>query len=703
MAPLKRLIREVHRRSLWQVVGIYLAGSWVAMQVVREVTLTLGLPDWFPPFAFALLVIGFPIVVATAFVQEGGPDPGGGDQHLFDGAGHEIQRRQSATEGKGPVRSLLTWRNAVTTGVLGFALWGVVAAGWVLLDGTLGQGASGPDSPADETKAALAVLPFDNMSRAEEDLYFTDGMHEEILTQLARIGDLKVISRTSVMEYRETNKNVREIADELGVGYVLEGGVRRSADRVRITAQLIDAKADEHLWAESFDRTLDDVFAIQTEVARRIASSLDARLSVQVESRLAARPTGSLEAYDHYLRGRAFETRSSRDLDLLPALRAYERAVEIDPDFALAHARVGIVHLLLYWYEWDPTDERQSKARAAIDRALDLDPDLPEAHMALGQYFYQGLYNTERGPRYQRALEELEWAEQGGVGDPSWLHLVRAAIHRRQGNFQASVDDFRVALELDPRSATVALNLALTYMPLHEWELAERYVDRAMVLAPHWGALHADKAWIQIFRSGDVAAARRILRESEGRVSEDELPSILGERCQIEWLGRNPEEALKLAERIDGPWAGPMPTGLLLGESLYQMGDVERARVHFDAARRALEARGRRFPREPADRWLAWIHARLGDHEEAVRRADEVVGALGPEIDAHSGDHNLWIQAAVYAMVGRKDEAMDRLERLLSIPSEYRRPFLRLHPVLDPLRDHPRFQELLQEGDASGT
>lgn len=699
MPRLKELIREVHRRSLWQVLALYGGASWIVFEIVQTLTEGLALPGWFPAFAFVLLLLGLPIVLATAFVQERRPEaPEPGSPAESTGRGRAAGEEGTAGTRGGGLRRLLTWRNALLGGMAAFALWGVVAAGWLLLGGT-GTGGSADEavaaagvSPADPARASLAVLPFANMSAEEEDRYFTDGIHDEILAQLSKIGDLKVISRTSVMEYRDTEKNVREIADELGVGYVLEGGVRRFADRVRITAQLIDAAEDEHLWAETYERSRDDLFAIQADVARRIAASLEARLSPEEERRLEDRPTGSLEAYDHYLRGRVLETRSAREPDLRSALEAYGRAVEIDPAFALAHARMGTVHLLLYWYGIDRTAEQRDRAREAIDRALELDPDLPEARMALGQYYYHG----ER--RYEEALEELERAE-GGVGNPAYLHLIRGAVERRRGDFEAAVRSFARSLELDPRSAVNAFNLSLTYMSLRRWEEAERSADRALTLSPGWAAPSVAKAWLRIYGDGDVEGARAVLERAEGRVGDDELPLLRAERFWVELMGRDPEAALRQAERISEPWVGlqfgAVPRSFYLAEAHHLLGDMERARVHFDSARAALERRAESHPDEIGAGWLAWIEARLGNEEEAVRLAEEAVARLPLSRDALDGDTYLWNQAAVYAMVGRSQEAIEVLERILSVPSQYSRAFFRLHPVLDPLRDEPAFRELV--------
>ena len=301
MSRLKELIGEIHRRSLWQVLAIYVVASWVVFEVVQTVTEGLGLPQWFPSFAALLLLIGLPIVLATAFVQEGGPPLGRTDPTLLPGA--EVEPEAAPRRAPG-ARRLLTWRNAIMGGALAFGLWGVVATGWLFF-GDRGDQESAEAAGVVERKS-VAVLPFINLSADPANEYFSDGITDDIITHLSKLAELKVISRTSVMRYKETDKSLSQIAGELGVATILEGGVQRVGDRVRINAQLINAATDEHLWAEQYNRRLTDVFEIQTDVALQIAGALQARLSPEERGRVERRPTENLPAYNLYLQGRYF-------------------------------------------------------------------------------------------------------------------------------------------------------------------------------------------------------------------------------------------------------------------------------------------------------------------------------------------------------------------------------------------------------------
>ena len=321
MERLRQLIHEIHRRSLWQVLGIYALASWAVLQVVDTLGGALNLPDWFPSFALALLIIGLPVVLATAFVQEGM-------------SGREVSDADLAAP-VAPTAGLFTWRNALGGGVLAFALLGFVGTGWILFGGGLGGGSDTGELPQ---QATIAVLPFQNNSPDAENAYFADGVHEDILTQLSKIGALTVISRTSVMRYRDApESNLRQIGEELGATAILEGSVRRAGNRILVTAQLIDVATDAHLWAENYERELNDIFAVQRGIAERVAEALQATLTPQEVSRIARAPTENLDAYDFYLRAREADRRLTEEGNE-EAIRLHNLALELDPEYALAWA-----------------------------------------------------------------------------------------------------------------------------------------------------------------------------------------------------------------------------------------------------------------------------------------------------------------------------------------------------------------------------
>ena len=454
---MNNLIHEIHRRSLWQVVGIYLVGAWIGYEVVQGLTEGLGLPEWFPAMAVVLFVIGLPIVVATAFVQEGIP---GSDRPPAE-----------ARPGPGPHRhdpdrqSLFTWRNALFGGVAAFALWGVVAAGWILLGpGRSGAEAGtsialvGPGGPASEQpdSRSIAVLPFSTVASDEQSRAFVAGIHDDLLTQLSKIDALTVISRTSVMKYADTRQTIPEIAKELGVSTILEGGVQRSADRIRVNVQLIEADTDRHLWAETYDDVLsvENVFAIQSDMAREIAGALEATLAPGVGARIDAPGTANLEAYDLYAKGiYAFETRRSSREGIEQAAAYYRQALAIDSTFAAAWARLGYTYVDMWTDGYLTPSEARDRIAEYAARALALDPSLAEGYMLRGVVSYLDLDFEATEADYKRAIE---------------LEPGLSEAHRRYGSLLGTlgrkteaIASYRRAVQLDPLSIRNRMNLAV--------------------------------------------------------------------------------------------------------------------------------------------------------------------------------------------------------------------------------------------------
>lgn len=464
MSGLKRLIHEVHRRSLWQVLGIYLLGSWIALQVVDVLANNFGLPQWFPPLALALLVIGLPIVLATAFVQEGTAARAAAERGAEAGA---VSPTAPAAGG----RVLLTGRRGVLGVLVAFALWGVVATGWLLFGGGPGGG------PAE---ASVAVLPFVNRSSEEDSQFFTDGMHEDILTQLGKIGSLKVISRTSVMRYRETDKSVPEIAAELGVATVLEGGVERAGQRVRISVQLIDARSDRHLWAESYDKelTAENIFAIRSDVARQIASALQATLAPEVRAGIERRPTESLEAFDLYTRGRyLLDARAFEREAIESALQFFQNAIATDPAYARAYVGLADSYLQLGVLAVLPAAEALPQAQAALARALELDETLAEAYVSRGRLLARQL-------RFDEALGELQRAIAFNPGSAA-AHESAAVVLLNFERHDEAVREARRAVELDPVSISARSALARSLLFARDYEGCVEESRRILGLQPN--------------------------------------------------------------------------------------------------------------------------------------------------------------------------------------------------------------------------
>ncbi len=496
MSRFKRLIVEIHRRSLWQVLLVYCGGALVAYQAVQALTEGLELPGWFPAFAILLFIVGLPIVVATALVHEQAA-PAGDAAEQAGGEADSGRAERAAEPGRRPAgrRRVLTWRNAGLSFLAALALWGVVATGWYWV---AGRPVPGSRDPAETLRKSVAVLPFENLSPDPDNEFFADGIHDEIITHLSKIADLKVISRTSVMGYKDRVESLRAIADELGVTNILEGTVRRADSRVRITTQLIDARADEHLWAEVYDRDLSDVFAVQSDVAQQVATALRARLTPAEARRIGERPTESVEAYDDYLRGRQFWTqRSVAAFD--SAIKYFNRAILLDPDYARAYAGLAETYVLLPEYGGTSVPEILPYARAATDRALALDPDLAEAYVASA--YIKTMFQWDREAAELDYLRAIEL-------DPDYAtaHQWYAELLAQDRRWDEALAEARRAVDLDPLSPAANMSLGSFVAYAGNPEDAIPMVERALDIVPDFVVATYLLASVHVM-NGDLAAA----------------------------------------------------------------------------------------------------------------------------------------------------------------------------------------------------
>jgi serine/threonine-protein kinase len=676
MSRLKRLIVEAHQRSLWQALVIYLGASFAVLEAADLLIERFGLPGWLFQVAFALLVVGLPVVVVASL----------GKEEIY-GADVPEEHAEAAAEEDRRLR-LLTWRTAGLSFMAALALWGVVAAGLLLFGG---YGVLRTDE-----RPSVAVLPLENRSGLEEDVYFTDGIHDEILTQLSKISGLSVRGRTSVMEYRDSPKNLRQIGEELNARYLMEGGVQRAGETVRINVQLIDSEADEHVFVDTYDRELsvENLLAVQREVALRIADALEATLTPAERERIEEMPTENLEAYEFYLQGNVYWWGEPTLRVLESAQQMYERAVEIDPQFALAYARLSGVHSYIYHMGLDRTAERLRQAEDAINRALELRPDLPEAHVALGDYYYRGFRD------YERAVAALDVAEQALPGNVGLLD-TKAAIAKRQGRSEEAISLLREARRLDPRWWVLCWDFAVNLSYLHRYAEAAAYYDTLLALAPDMLVARLWKARLTLYERGETDSLRSALEyllarnyEYRGRVTSD--------RWYVEFFDRNHAAALDVLARAEhGAFdlqESYSPTPLLAGFVHLAVGDPEKAQASFDSARVLLEVEVQEYPEdERRVVALGLAYAGLGRKDEAIRAGLNALDLPYPKTDLIHRAPTVLALVWIHAMLGDRDVAIDQLESYLAIPSRWSAQTELRDPRFDPLRDHPRFQALLEK------
>ncbi|MDH4158374.1 MAG: protein kinase, partial [candidate division Zixibacteria bacterium] len=534
-------------------------------------------------------------------------------------------------------------------------------------------------------KQMLAVLPFENLGPPEHE-YFSDGMTDAITTHLAKFGDLGVISRTSSMLYKNSRKTLRAIGDELGATYVLTGSIywEKTPDtsRVKINAQLVRVADDSYLWADSYERVLGGIFALQSEIAQNVTRALNIAIREDDRLALAAVPTKSLEAYDYYLRGSDYFNRSWDKDDIEMAIRMFERAVAADTTFALAYAMLSRGHESMYWEYFDRADWRRREAWQMANKALGLDPELVEGHLALGYCYYHCSLD------YENALKEFSLALASRPSNAD-LYSAIAAVERRQADLSAAVVNFIKASHLDPRSHLKTFDVGLTYGLMRRFADAEVYIDRTIDLAPTWSLPYLYKAWLHIFDKGDLGAARRVLAEAPPeadmkasryywwlvRIIEPDFQKVLGEITL---------DLDSVSYYLEGARMNRL-LGYTAAEAAYS-----------DSARQILEVRVKQRPddaRFNSELGLAW--AGLRQKEQAVFHAMKGAELLPTSRDAFDALFLIVNLAEVFVIFGEYEAAVEQLEFLLSIPGFVSVPYLKLDPLWIPLREHPRFQQLL--------
>ena len=558
--------------------------------------------------------------------------------------------------------------------------------------------------PARIAEKSIAVLPFENRSEEKENAYFADGIEDEILTRLSNIADLKVISRTSTRQYQSKPANLREIAKQLGVANILEGSVQKVADQVRVNVQLVNAQTDSHLWANTYDRKLTDIFGVESEIAKGIAESLQAKLTSHEEQALAVKPTNNPEAYDAYLRGLSFDARfhfSIGDRDLgLKAVGFYERAVQLDPKFALAWARLSRAHAVLYFRLYDTTAARRDATKNALENAQKLQPNSAETQLALGYYQFRVLRDYGLA---KTTFKELSEMLPGRSEVPYALGLVT----QREGDWDESVARFEQALTLDPRNAEILIDAARNYAMLRQFPAALKLYDRALDIIPNHPYLTETKA--RIYQAqGNLKEAAKMLVEVNAQTPS--ASALVTKITQLR-LERNYTEAVRLlqARQAQFHFASEIEkrlNQLLLAWCQHDAGDAASAKVTAEQARNTLEP----LYKDQQDNSvlaenLALLYAVLGNKESALKLSERAI-MLAPSAKDHTygpnGEENL---ALIQMMVGENSSAISHLTHLLQTPYNswlYGPPaitpaLLRLDPVWDPLRADPAFQKLCEE------
>jgi serine/threonine protein kinase/Flp pilus assembly protein TadD len=553
---------------------------------------------------------------------------------------------------------------------------------------------------------SVAVLPFENLSRDPDNAYFVDGIQDEILTRLAKISALKVISRTSTQHYAAKPGNLAEIARQLGVANILEGTVQRDSGTVRVNVQLIAANSDSHLWADSYDRDIKNIFSVESEVAQSVADALKAKLLPAESVRIASVPTKNPEAYDRFLRAEYFARYISSDTTKDPvdtvrkAKDLYISAVGADPDFALAYAQLSRLLAQAYFVSIDSSQQTIDAARVAAEHALALQPDLPEAHLAMGYVHYWGHRD------YAAALTEFTKA-RASLPNNANVIMAFAYVHRRQGNLLQAISEIEQAVALDPRDPTLPQELGYMLVFLRRYAEAETAFDRALAMAPDNIFAHLQRA-AALQMSGDLDGSSRAL----AAISADYDPQgtvSLG-RFEFALATRQPEAALAAIAKAPALLRNNVdnfltPVMLLRAQALARKGDVVAAHAAFLEAQQALDGLSNEALDQAAGTGSnrAIVYAGLGQNDAALAAGRRATDLLPVSHDVLVGVFYLTRLAKIEAQVGETDAALKHIEQLLTLPAGYEvsTASLRTDPVWDPLRDDPRFQKLIADSEAA--
>jgi len=675
LANRKNFFAELKRRNVYKVAVAYIVAGWALAQGLAQVLPVFSVPNWVIQLVVVLIVLGLPVALGLAWAFELTPEG--------------IKRTETADAMPDATRrKKYVWIYVVVIG-------GLLSIGLFFL----GRYSAAPtqNAVAEASAKSIAVLPFENLSDDKQNTYFADGVQDQILTNLARVSELRVISHTTVRQYKSGEpRNLREIGKQLGVTHILEGSVQRAGDRLRIAAQLIDARTDSQIWAETYDRTAADLFTIQSELAESIVAQLQAKLSPEQKADIEARPTQDLVAFELYLRAKqivdsyliAEDVRAA----LLSALQSLEQAIKRDPDFVSAYCYIARANDLLYFFDLDPTPDRILFAEAAVKAALRLRPDSAEAHFAMADF----LFRCHRD--YDGALKELAIARPGLPNDTAFF-ILSGYINRRRNNWAQAERDFSTAVALDPRNPNAYNLLADTYNLQRRHLLAAQVYDRVLAAGERTPIVFYRRDSALFNETGNSTELRRVLSENPDmdigggqtpyRVMFALIDHDFAEAERV--LAASPREDFQ-----DIDYSFYYPKAWFEAMIARAKGDSAGATAAFSAARAILE---QRLAVKPEDARtlavLAQVDAGLGHKELAIQEAKHAVDLMPVSKDIYDGALVLEGLAQVYTWTNERDRAIELLQKLVTMPGYTNYARLKLLPMWNPLRGDPRFQKIV--------
>ena len=672
----KRFSAELKRRNVYRAAMLYGMGAWLLAQIATQIFPFFNVPNSAVRFVIVSLILGFPIAMVLSWIYELTPE---GLVRTED-VDPAMQRQ---------------WGRKVDFVIIGVLLLVIAMLVYQRLPFRTQSGEAIPEK-------SIAVLPFANFSDEKANAFFADGIQDDILTSLAEIKELRVISRSSVIQFRDGSaRNLREIAKTLGAANILEGSVRREGDRVVVNVQLIDARNDRHIWANRYDRTLVDSLGLQGELASEIADALRANLSADEKARVAIKPTQNPNAYVFYLRANQISRNPDTLLqDYKTAEQLFMQAITLDPDFALAHARLASVRAEVFHF-YEPTDAWKTKARTEAETALRLQPNLAEAHLALGQCIYWMDHD------YERALEQFEIASRLSPSNGDARRLV-AAIKRRQGKWEEALQAYEQVAKVDPQNPNTVREVLFTNTAMRRWPEAARWGERMRAMAPASLVAKIQSGYVDFWWKGDTQLLKSLIDQVPTGVDPD--GAITATRWEVAMLRRDYFAAKKVLETFSANElsytnAGTTPKIFFEGCIYLAQGVNVKAQEALELARPALEAAVQEAPAS-AERHaiLGCLYAFMGRKDDAMREGRLTVELKPESTDAVDGTLMSGYLALIYARVGENDLAISLIDRLLKIPgpvdsANYSITVndLKYRWEWDPIRSDPRFQAIITE------
>jgi TolB-like protein len=667
------IFAELKRRNVYKVAVAYIIAGWALAQGIAQVFPVFDIPNWIARLIVVLIIIGFPFALIFAWAYEITPEG--------------VKRTAEADAMPRSARPTnRTWIYIVVVGA-------AISVGLFFL----GRYTARNGITSSDEKKSIAVLPFASLSDDKNDAYFADGVQDQILTNLAKVSDLTVISHTSVRQYKTgAERNMREIGRQLGVAYIMEGSVQRARDRIRINAKLIDARSDAQMWAETYDRTAADLFAVQSELAQSIVTQLKAKLSPEQKAQIEERPTQDLDAFEFYLQAKAIIDSYINATDvraaLLQALKSLNEAIQRDPNFVSAYCYAARANDLLFFFDLDPTPERISMADAAVKAALRLHPDSAEAHLARADYYFRCLRD------YHRAQEELVIARPG-LPNSSPFFILSGYITRRRNHFADAERDFSTAFALDPRNPNAYNLLADTYVLQRRFPEALHVYDNVLSAGEQAPIVRFRRASATLSWTGDTGPFRDILTKyPDMEFGGGQTPA----RVWMAMLDGNYAEAERVLTASPRQDFQDIDFSFYYPKSWYQAmiarakGDSQRAASAFRECREILAQRLIIKPEHARTiAVLAQVDAGLGQKDLAIREAQHAIDLMPISKDIYDGALVLEGLAQVYAWSGDRDHAIEVLQKLVSMPGYTNYGRLKLHPLWSPLRGDPRFEKIV--------